>query len=75
MIAQRGFSGPKPWVKYDALEKCLRMVAAEAKQIGAIIAMPRIGCGIAGGNWTEVEPLILQECDGVQVNVYDWEPE
>ena len=37
--------------------------------------MPRIGCGLAGGKWTEVEPLIevhLVSAD-VPVTVYDFE--
>jgi hypothetical protein len=37
--------------------------------------MPRIGCGLAGGNWSEIEPLIEQFLcgPGVAVSVYDFE--
>jgi hypothetical protein len=36
--------------------------------------MPRIGCGLAGGKWEEIEPIIertLIEAD-VKVTVYDF---
>jgi hypothetical protein len=35
--------------------------------------MPRIGCGLAGGRWERVEPLVTAELTdrGVHVTVYD----
>jgi hypothetical protein len=35
--------------------------------------MPRIGCGLAGGQWENVEPLISEELGekNVQVIIYD----
>jgi hypothetical protein len=35
--------------------------------------MPRIGCGLAGGDWSRIEPLIEEQlcARGVQVTVYD----
>lgn len=43
-------------VDYDAIESCFRNVAARfpSKKIG----YPLIGAGLAGGNWTAIEPLI-----------------
>jgi O-acetyl-ADP-ribose deacetylase (regulator of RNase III) len=73
MIAQRGLSGPRPWLRYEALGRCLALVAVEARFTGASIHMPRIGCGIAGGAWSEVEPIILRECADLSVAVYDLE--
>ena len=37
--------------------------------------MPRIGCGLAGGKWSVVEPLIEQQlvAAGVAVTVYDYD--
>jgi O-acetyl-ADP-ribose deacetylase (regulator of RNase III) len=32
--------------------------------------MPRIGCGIGGGNWEEVERIINKTLDNFQVEVY-----
>lgn len=36
--------------------------------------MPRIGCGLAGGQWEEIEPLIVSQLieKGVAVTVYDF---
>jgi hypothetical protein len=33
--------------------------------------MPRIGCGLAGGTWDKVEPIVLKELAGLDVFVYD----
>ncbi|HWA29063.1 MAG TPA: hypothetical protein VG734_25660 [Lacunisphaera sp.] len=35
--------------------------------------MPRIGCGLAGGKWDMVEPIVVDELAalGVNVTVYD----
>ena len=76
MIAQHGIrtSGQaQPPIRYQALEQCLCLVARRAAESGASVHMPRIGCGLAGGSWTEVEPII-RRCltdSGVPVYVYD----
>jgi hypothetical protein len=35
--------------------------------------MPRIGCGLAGGTWSRIEPLITERLvkHGIAVTVYD----
>ena len=77
MIAQRGVrrgsSGPP--IRYEALGECLAAVAAKALELGPSVHMPRIGCGLAGGKWSEVEPLIERHLvgAGVAVTVYDFE--
>ncbi|MDR6488204.1 O-acetyl-ADP-ribose deacetylase (regulator of RNase III) [Chryseobacterium vietnamense] len=39
------------------------------------IHMPRIGCGLAGGKWEEIEPIIERALlkKDVEVYVYDFE--
>ena len=77
MIGQRGLkrgsSGPP--IRYEAVAKCLEQVGTKARELVASVHMPRIGCGLAGGEWSEVEPLVQQHlCDrGVNVTVYDFE--
>jgi len=77
MVAQRGIkrgsSGPP--IRYEALDSCLSHVAVKARELGASVHMPRIGCGLAGGDWARVEPLIVKHlCQaGVPVTVYDFE--
>jgi O-acetyl-ADP-ribose deacetylase (regulator of RNase III) len=70
---KRGSSGPP--VRYDAIAKCLFQVAIKGKELNASVHMPRIGCGLAGGDWSLIEPLIDQQlisCD-IPVTVYDFE--
>src|SRR4029079_17851749 len=55
----RGRSNPRP-IRYEALETCLGKVAEETSELGASVHMPRIGCGLAGGKWSEVEPLVSE---------------
>lgn len=62
-----------PPVRYDAIEQGLVKIADFAQDNAASVHMPRIGCGLAGGDWTMVEAiiyrtLVLQE---ILVNVYD----
>ncbi len=75
MIGQRGIAkrGALPPVRYEAIQECLRSVCAFAVEHQASVQMPRIGCGLAGGRWEEVSPLIEEEltANGVQVMVYD----
>lgn len=77
LIAQRGMKrGSKgPPIRYDAVAKCLACVGAKAVELGASVHMPRIGCGLAGGRWEEIEPLITEHVSGrdVAVTVYDYE--
>ena len=77
MIGQRGMkTGSKgPPIRYEAIQECLASVAAMAKENSATVHMPRIGCGLAGGKWDLVEPLISSELSaaGIQVYVYDFD--
>ena len=78
MVAQTGLRRTKagPPLRYDALAVCLGHVASKANELGASVHMPRIGCGLAGGEWSLVEPLIVEHLGrrGVAVTVYDFEP-
>ena len=76
MIAQRGIktvSNGVP-IRYDAIETCLEKLAIQAKQLEASVHMPRIGCGLAGGTWDKVEPLINKTLigNGIETFVYDF---
>ncbi|MFI8230374.1 macro domain-containing protein [Streptomyces sp. NPDC085900] len=75
MIGQRGIrTGSKGVpVRYEAIDLALGGLAEKALELGASVHMPRIGCGLAGGTWSRVEPLILRRLveRGVAVTVYD----
>jgi O-acetyl-ADP-ribose deacetylase (regulator of RNase III) len=75
MVAQHGMTAGSegPPIRYEAVEECLGKVAAKAQELGASVHMPRIGCGLAGGKWELIEPIIQRTlCDrDVAVTVYD----
>jgi O-acetyl-ADP-ribose deacetylase (regulator of RNase III) len=77
MVAQHGVrtSIEGPPIRYEAVGACLGKLAAEAVALKASVHMPRIGCGLAGGKWERIEPLILESlcARGVLVRVYDFE--
>lgn len=77
MIGQKGIktgSNDIP-VRYEAIEKCLETLANEALTLNASVHMQRIGCGLAGGKWTEIEPIIERTLlnKNVEVFIYDFE--
>ena len=76
MVAQYGIRrspGGTPPIRYNALQTALERVGSVAIMAEASVHMPRIGCGLAGGTWDRVEPLIREAlvAEGVDVWVYD----
>ncbi|CAL9593773.1 hypothetical protein SUDANB99_05259 [Streptomyces sp. enrichment culture] len=75
MVGQRGIrTGSKGVpVRYEAIDAALDALAGKAAELGASVHMPRIGCGLAGGRWSRVEPLIAGRlvARGIPVTVYD----
>ncbi|NJN18318.1 MAG: hypothetical protein HC822_19705 [Oscillochloris sp.] len=65
--------GGVPPVRYEAIREGLRAVAVFARTQGAGVQMPRIGAGLAGGNWETISAIAEAElaCQGVEVTVYD----
>lgn len=78
MIAQRGIrhdpNAPRA-VDYDALHSALTKVGDYALRglSRPTVHMPRIGCGLGGGTWDEIEPIIQDTLVSrdVGVTVYD----
>ncbi len=66
----KGLKGEPP-IRYDAVRQGLEKVAVFAKQHNATVHMPRIGCGLAGGSWDKIEPIIYETLSGFSVTVYD----
>lgn len=81
MVAQRGYGKGNQSqhrsddpdedipLSYEHLEICLRSVARNAT--GASVHMARIGCGLGGGKWEKVEPIIRRTLAETPVFVYD----
>ncbi|HEX9338082.1 MAG TPA: macro domain-containing protein [Pseudonocardiaceae bacterium] len=75
MIGQHGLrTGPGgPPIRYQAVQQCLDALAGHAATRNASVHMPRIGCGLAGGRWAEIEPIIVRTlcARDIPTTVYD----
>ncbi|RSN64627.1 Appr-1-p processing protein [Streptomyces sp. WAC 04229] len=75
LVGQRGTrTGSKGVpVRYEAIDTALGRLADKAAELDASVHMPRIGCGLAGGKWSRVEPLVTGRLArrGIPVTVYD----
>lgn len=62
-------------IRYDALKECIEKVVEFVQNTFpdkyVSFHMPRIGCGLAGGKWFEVEKIISTELKNYNVVVYD----
>lgn len=59
-----------PPIRYEAVRKGLKSIALRANQLQASIHMPRIGCGLAGGNWEEIQKIVEEELSAKDIEVY-----
>ena len=76
MIAQHGVlhkDDGTPPIRYGSLEDCLAELHLHARELEATIHMPRIGCGLAGGKWSEIEQIIERQLTHDDVYVYDFD--
>jgi O-acetyl-ADP-ribose deacetylase (regulator of RNase III) len=75
LIGQHGIraSDSVPPVRYDAIRAGLGRVAHQTFVSHSSVHMPRIGCGLAGGRWSEIELIVREELavHGIAVTVYD----
>ncbi len=75
MIGQHGIRTKRgvPPIRYEAVETALKIVGKEAFSNQASVHLPRIGCGLAGGSWDKIEPLLEKQicASEVEVFVYD----
>ena len=63
----------KQYVNYDAIRNCLFQLKFMLKMMeGKIkIAMPKIGCGLGGGDWNIVSGIIEEELNDFEVEVWE----
>ncbi|MCF3112067.1 hypothetical protein LL912_24985 [Niabella sp. CC-SYL272] len=63
-----------PPIRYEAILLGLEKVGQFAIDKSASVHMPRIGCGLAGGAWDKIEPLInaTLTTKNIQITVYDF---
>ena len=75
MIAQNGYKSEdnQQPIDYTALQKCLVKVRAAALREKRLIILPKIGTGLAGGDWQIIERLITENlCQfGIEVVCFE----
>jgi O-acetyl-ADP-ribose deacetylase (regulator of RNase III) len=61
-------------IRYEAILSGLDKVGQFALENNATVHMPRIGCGLAGGTWDRIEPLIQATLieKNIPVTVYNF---
>ena len=60
----------KRQVDYDALRSCMRLLKETFS--GKKIGLPKIGAGLAGGNWEVISKIIEEELKDEDVTVILW---
>jgi O-acetyl-ADP-ribose deacetylase (regulator of RNase III) len=72
-IQRKGVRTALPPVRYEAIRTGLAHVRHFALEHHASVHMPRIGAGLAGGDWAVLEGIIRDELaeQGAAVTVYD----
>lgn len=71
LFGQDGTSRAKCMTQYDKLRKCLENLNRYCMTTGFSVAMPYgIGCGLAGGDWNIVYPMICEVFKEVDVTLY-----
>lgn len=60
------------YVDYDAIRSCMREINKLIKNIEKkSVAMPKIGAGLGGGDWTIISQIIEEELIDIQPVVYE----
>lgn len=74
IIGQNGiyFNKGIPPIRYEAIRSGLKKVYSFAFDKKATIHMPRMGAGLAGGKWEEIERLLTEELFETPITVYDF---
>ena len=55
---------------YEAIRLCMEKVKRFAKNKGLSIAIPKIGAGLAGGDWTIIEGILKGVFNDYDITVY-----
>jgi O-acetyl-ADP-ribose deacetylase (regulator of RNase III) len=73
MVAQNGIMSRynKTPIKYNALSECLKCVYEFSKINNYSVHMPKIGSGLAGGDWNIIEKIIENIFFDTEVYIYE----
>ena len=65
---QYDFYGKDDLFEYDAFRTVLKKIKKEFSENS--ICMPKIGAGLAGGDWNRIEQIINEEFPDKQINIF-----
>ena len=65
-------AGPKPKVRYDAVEQAARLIAGEFA--GKRLGLPMIGAGLAGGDWLVIKEILGANLESVDLTIVVYVP-
>lgn len=73
IIGQDGYGRSGKFVRYDALIHAMEAIYNKAIDLCADVHGPKLGCGLAGGEWKVVEKILEEELvwNGIDVIVYE----
>ena len=67
---QFDYRGSGPKVDYDAVRSCFRWI--KQQHSGKRIGLPKIGAGLAGGDWERIARIIEEELEGEDVTLVEF---
>jgi O-acetyl-ADP-ribose deacetylase (regulator of RNase III) len=67
---QKDIGTDKVQADYYAIETCMRRVKEFAKSHDLTVAVPKIGAGLAGGDWDRIERILEEVFSDYNVVVY-----
>jgi len=71
LLAQRGIGRSGGKIPLDYMHLAASLLELSTYGVDQPIHMPRIGCGLAGGTWDKVGPLVENYLRDREVYVYD----
>jgi O-acetyl-ADP-ribose deacetylase (regulator of RNase III) len=69
---QFDYRGIGPKVDYDAVRSCIRWI--QQRHSGKRIGIPKIGAGLAGGDWARIAAILEEELAGEDVTLVQFSP-
>jgi O-acetyl-ADP-ribose deacetylase (regulator of RNase III) len=70
---QFDWRGKGPKVDYDAVRSCMKWI--KLSYAGKRIGLPKIGAGLAGGDWKRISAIVDEELEGENVTVVEFQAE
>ena len=67
---QYRYGRDKRHADYDAIRKCMRYIAEH--YAGLRIGLPKIGAGLAGGDWEKIKSIIAEEMSECDVTIVEY---